>query len=95
MLLWIFLSVQICGSLKHNFTHCSYASLCETAKYNSYPKVEGWKECGCVLNLDNCAAACIYGAEQNHYSPIPTDGRGQLNGCLYSGRSHWHRCLGD
>lgn len=57
-------------------------------------KVEGWKECACILNLDNCAAACIYGAEQKHYSPIAADGRGQSNVCLYSGRSHQHRCLG-
>lgn len=37
-------------------------------------KVEGWKECACILNMDNCAAAFIYGAEQKHYSPIAADG---------------------
>lgn len=57
-------------------------------------KVEGWKEHACIFNLDNCAAACIYGAEQKHYSPIAADGQGQSNGCLYSGRSCQRMCLG-
>lgn len=49
--------------------------LCMSLRYSSIiatQKVEGWKEC--ILNLDNCAAAFIYGVEQKHYSPIAADG---------------------
>lgn len=61
----MFLSVQICGGLKHDFTYCSYAS-----NIIATLKVEGWQKCACILNLDNCAAACIYGAEQSITVPL-------------------------
>lgn len=79
MPLWIFLPVQIYGSLKHGRrprpTPPPPLLLCMSLRYSSIiatQKVEGWKEC--ILNLDNCAAAFIYGAEQKHYSPIAADG---------------------
>lgn len=60
-----FLSVQICGGLKHDFTHCSYAS-----NIIATLKVEGWQKRACILNLDNCAAACKCGAEQSITVPL-------------------------
>lgn len=38
-------------------------------------KVQGWKECSRILNLNNYAA-CIYGAEQKHHGLIAADGQG-------------------
>lgn len=61
----IFLSVQICGGLKHDFTHCSCAS-----NIIANLKVEGWQKRACILNLDNCAAACKCGAEQSITVPL-------------------------
>lgn len=61
----IFLSVQICGGLKHDFTHCSCAS-----NIIATLKVEGWQKRACILNLDNCAAACKCGAEQSITVPL-------------------------
>lgn len=61
----IFLPVQICGGLKHDFTHCSYAS-----NIIATLKVEGWQKRACILNLDNCAAACKCGAEQSITVPL-------------------------
>lgn len=60
-----FLSVQICGVLKHDFTYCSYAS-----NIIATLKADGWQTCPCILNLDSCAAACIYGAEQSVTVPL-------------------------
>lgn len=58
--------------------------LCVSLRHPSIiPTVKEWKECACIFNSDNCATACIYGAEKC-YSPVAADGWGQFNGCLYS-----------
>lgn len=79
----------------HNYTNLWVSEtwfhpllLCMSLRHPSIiPTVKEWKECARIFNSDNCATACIYGAEKC-YSPVAADGWGQFNGCLYSGRSH-------
>lgn len=74
-------------------THCFYARVCETSKYNSYPKSRSLEGACVYFNLNNRAAASIYGAVRKYYSPVAALGWGQSNGCLFSGRSCQHRRL--
>lgn len=56
-------------------------------------KVEGLEGACVYFNLNNRAAASIYGAVRKYYSPVAALGWGQSNGCLFSGRSCQHRRL--
>lgn len=85
-----FVFTNLWGGLKHDFMYCCYASnLIGTLK------AQGWQKCACILNLDNCAAVCICGAEQSITVPLLQMAEDNwMDACIQAGVASTGRCLG-